>query len=230
MAIQTHDVSFTSDSETLNGYYVFPEGAGPFPGVIVIHEAFGLNDNIKGIARRFAEAGYAALAVDLFTGRNRVVCMFRFFGGMVFNSLEHGGIQDLKASLNYLTRQPNVDAARVGAIGFCLGGGLAIAWACTEGGLKVVAPFYGQNPRPLEAVARVCPVVGSYPDPDFSTIAGRKLDETLDTYNIPHDIKIYPGTRHSFFNESRGAYNAEASADAWERTLSFFKQYLESTR
>lgn len=115
---------------------------------------------------------------------------------------------------------------------------LASAWAvgwpspgpCTEGRLKVVAPFYGQNPRPLGAVARVCPVVGSYPDPDFSTAAGRKLDETLDTYNIPHDIKVYPGTRHSFFNESRGNYNAEASADAWERTLSFFKQHLGSTR
>jgi carboxymethylenebutenolidase len=70
-------------------------------------------------------------------------------------------------------------------------------------------------------------VVGSYPDPDFTTEAGRKLDEVLDTYDISHDIKIYPGARHSFFNDQRPqSYNAEAAADAWQRTLAFFKQHI----
>ena len=80
--------------------------------------------------------------------------------------------------------------------------------------------------RPLEAVARLCPVVGSYPDPDFTTPEGRKLDELLDGYHIPHDIKIYPGARHSFFNDRRPNYNAEAAQDSWQRVLAFFKEHV----
>ncbi len=92
---------------------------------------------------------------------------------------------------------------------------------------EVIAPFYGMNPRPLEAVARSCPVVGSYPDPDFTTGAGRALDAALDTYHIPHDIKIYKGARHSFFNDQNSStYNPQASADAWQRTLAFFSERL----
>ena len=85
-------VSFPSEKAQLDGYLVIPEGEGPFPGIIVIHEAYGLNENIKDITRRFAEQGYAALAVDLFAGNNRVVCMFRLMGVFLFNSLNHRGI------------------------------------------------------------------------------------------------------------------------------------------
>ena len=227
MTINTQTISFSSGKSTLEAYLAKPEGAAPFPAVIVIHEIFGLNDNIRDIARRFANEGYAALAVDLFAGRNRMVCMFRFMGGMFTNSLNHQGIQDLKAALTYLTQQPGVDAQRLGAIGFCMGGGFAIGWACTDDRLKVIAPFYGVNPRPLEAVARSCPVVGSYPEKDFTAGMGRKLDEVLDAYDVEHDIKVYPDAKHSFFNEQRTThYHAEASADAWQRTLAFFKERL----
>ena len=227
MNIETAAITFPSGKETLAGYLARPQGAGPFPGLIVIHEIYGLNENIQDIARRLANEGYAALAVDLFAGRNRTVCMFRFMGGMLLNSLKHGGINDLRASLDWLGAQPGVDATRLGAIGFCLGGGFAIAWSCVAPRLKVIAPFYGANPRPLDAVQRLCPVVGSYPDPDFTTAQGKKLDELLDGYQIPHDIKIYPGAQHSFFNDQNTErYNPEASADAWQRTLAFFKLNL----
>ncbi len=227
MTTQTRTVSFASDKHTLAGYLATPNDPGPHSAVVVIHEAFGLNDNMRDIAQRFANEGYVALAVDLFAGRNRAVCMFRFFSAMFLNSLHHQGIQDLKAALTFLTQQPGVDAQRVGAIGFCMGGGFAIAWACTDDRLKVIAPFYGVNPRPLEAVARSCPVVGSYPEKDFTAGMGRKLDEALDTYHIEHDIKVYPAAKHSFFNDQRPAnYSAEASADAWPRTLAFFKDHL----
>jgi carboxymethylenebutenolidase len=207
MTINTQTVSFSSGKATLEAYLATPDGAGPYPGVVVIHEIFGLNDNIRDIARRFATEGYAALAVDLFAGRNRMVCMFRFMGGMFTNSLNHQGIKDLKAALTFLTQQPGVDAQRLG--------------------LKVIAPFYGMNPLPLAAVARSCPVVGSYPEKDFTAGAGRKLDEAMDGYHVDHDIKIYPEAKHSFFNDDRPSnYNAEASADAWQRTLAFFKERL----
>ena len=226
MTIQTGTVSFQSGKSTLQAYLATPEGPGPHPAVVVIHEAFGLNDNIRDIARRFADEGYVALAVDLFAGRNRMVCMFRFMGGMFTNSLNHQGIKDLKAALTYLTQQPSVDAKRVGAIGFCMGGGFAIGWACTDDRLKVIAPFYGTTPRPLTAVQRACPIVGSYPENDFTANMGRKLDAVLDDYHIAHDIKVYPDAKHSFFNDDRRNYNAAASADAWQRTLAFFKERL----
>lgn len=224
--VQTQDVSFSSGKRQVQGYLARPEGEGPFPGVIVIHEIFGMNENIRDIARRFADVGYAALAVDLFSGRNRTVCMFRFMGQMLLKSLNNESLNDLKSSLTYLTEQPGVDDSRVGAIGFCMGGGFAIAWACTDERLKVVAPFYAVNPKPLDAVKRACPVVGSYPEKDFTNSQGQKLERSLEQYNIPHDIKIYPRAQHSFFNDQGRAYNTEASEDAWQRVMTFFEAQI----
>ena len=208
------------------GYFAAPDGSGPHPGVVVIHEAYGLNDHIKDVTHRFAGAGYVALAVDLFTDRNRAVCMARYMGEMLLGSVNRYGIDDLKAGLTYLAKDRTVDAQRVGAIGFCMGGGFAIAWACTDSRLKAIAPFYAANPRPLEAVNRICPVVGSYPEKDFTASAGRALDTALDKYNVPHDIKIYPGARHSFFNDTGSAYDKAAAEDAWNRVLKFFGEQI----
>jgi len=94
----TQTVSFNAGSRSLGAYFTRPDGSGPFPGVLVIHEAWGLNEHIRDIARRFAAEGYAALAVDLFSGRNQVVCMFSLFMGMRSNSTGHGGIRDLRAA------------------------------------------------------------------------------------------------------------------------------------
>src|SRR6266404_3812165 len=105
----TQTISYQSGARQLDGYLARPAGDGPFPAVVIIHEAFGLNENIKDIARRFAGEGYVALAVDLFAGRNRAICMFRFMGGLLFNSLDNDGIHDLKASLTFLAGQPGVD-------------------------------------------------------------------------------------------------------------------------
>ncbi len=219
-------ISFPSGSTQLEGSLARPEGDGPFPGMVIIHEAYGLNENIKDIARRFANEGYVSLAVDLFAGRNRAVCMFRFMGGLLFDSLNNGAIQDLKAALTYLAEQPEVDKERLGAIGFCMGGSFAIAWACTDDRLKAIAPYYAMNPRPLGAVSRSCPVVGSYPGKDFTASAGEKLDIELERDDVPHDIKIYPGTKHSFFNDQGPSYDAAASQDSWQRIMAFFKKHI----
>jgi carboxymethylenebutenolidase len=181
---------------------------------------------MRQTAGRFAQEGYVALAVDLFAGRSRAICMLRFFGGFFLNPLNNGAIHDLKAALTYLCNQPQVDANRLGAVGYCMGGGFAICWACTDERLRVIAPYYGMNPRPLEAVSRACPVVGSYPANDFTASHGRRLDAALDQYSIPHDIKIYPGTGHAFANNDLGSYNAAAAEDAWQRTLQFFKEHI----
>jgi carboxymethylenebutenolidase len=222
----TQTVSFQGERDRLEGYIARPVGDGPFPGVVIIHEAFGLNENMQDIARRFADEGYFAFAVDLFAGRNRAVCMARFIGGMLRGTPERFGIGDLKASLSVLAEQPSVDGERVGAIGFCMGGGFAVAWACTDDRLKAIAPFYGVNPRPLSAVARSCPVVGSYPEKDFTARSGRKLDAELERQGVPRDVKVYEGARHSFFNDQGRSYDPGASEDAWRRTLAFFEEHL----
>ena len=226
MELVTQMATFQSESRQLEGYLARPEGEGPVPGIVVIHEAYGLNENMKDISRRFADQGYVALAVDLFAGRNRAVCMFRFMGNLLLHSLHNNTIADLKASLTFLSEQPGVDSARLGAVGYCMGGSFAIAWACTDDRLKAIAPYYAMNPRPLEAVNRLCPVVGSYPGSDITTANGQKLDVELERYQVSHDIKIYPGAKHSFFNDTSRNYNESAAQDSWERVLAFFGEHL----
>jgi carboxymethylenebutenolidase len=211
------------------GFLAFPEAIGPHPGIVVIHEAYGLNANIKDIAQRFAKQGYVALAVDLFAGRNRAICMARFMAGMLGGSVDRYGISDLKLALSHLMSLPEVDRERVGAIGFCMGGSFAIAWACTDDRLKAIAPFYAANPKPLGAVERMCPVIGSYPEKDFTAGAGRALDAELSRRAIAHDIKIYPGARHSFFNDRGRAYDRASADDAWGRVMKFFGIHLVTT-
>jgi carboxymethylenebutenolidase len=145
---------------------------------------------------------------------------------MLICPLKNGVVRDLRTALDFLGAQPGVDAGRLGAIGFCMGGTYALQLACVGAGLKVASLFYGINPRPLEAVARACPLVGSYPERDFTASRGRKLDDELDRHGVPHDIKIYPGARHSFFNDRGSAHDPEAAADAWRRTLTFFSEHL----
>jgi carboxymethylenebutenolidase len=119
-----------------------------------------------------------------------------------------------------------VDANRIGAVGFCMGGGYALQLAVTAQGMKVASVFYGAVPKPLEAFAQSCPIVGSYPEKDFSAAGARELDAVLEKNNIPHDIKFYPDTQHSFFNRQRTPFEVDASKDAWQRMLSFFEQHL----
>lgn len=223
---QAQMVKFPFGTEQRPAYLARPDGDGPFPAVLVIHEIFGLNDNIKDITERFANQGYVALAIDLFGERNRAICIFNVLRSQLFSSLENGNIRELKNALTYLGEQPSVDSARVGAVGYCMGGGLAIAWACTDNRLQAIAPYYGANPRPLDAVKRACPVVGSYPGKDFTAGAARKLDAELTKDNIVHDIKIYPDTMHSFFNDKGKTYNADAAQDSWGRVLGFFSEHL----
>jgi carboxymethylenebutenolidase len=213
----------------LPGYLAKPAGVDRAPAVLVIHEAGGLNDNIRDVADRFARAGYVALAVDLFANGNRALCMFRVMGAALLRPLDNAGLRALRASLEWLRRRPEVDPVRTGVIGFCMGGGFALALACVDDDVKAASIFYGGNPRPLTAVAEACPIVGSYPGSDRFTRGGAvKLEAALTRYDIPHNVKIYPGAKHSFFNDRGRAHHAEAAQDSWERTLAFFREHLST--
>jgi carboxymethylenebutenolidase len=215
-----------NDNGVMTSFFAKPKEAGPFPGLVVIHEAFGLNDNIREITRQFAEQGYAALAVDLFSNRNRILCMLQAFHGMLVRPLNNSTLSDLQSTMAFLRQREGVDGKRIGAVGFCMGGAYALQLAVTEKGMKAASVFYGANPKPLEALAQSCPIVGSYPDKDFTTQAARELETVLIKNNIPHDIKIYEDTKHSFFNQRRTPVELEASKDAWQRMLSFFHEHL----
>src|SRR5215216_871255 len=168
----------------MESFFVSSEGARPLPGLIVIHEIFGLNDNIRGIASRFAEQGYAALAVDLFSDRSRALCMVQLIQGMLFRPLNNAMLSDLQSAFAFLQKQPAVDANRIGAVGFCMGGGYALQLAVTAHGMKAASVFYGAAPKPLEAFARSCPIVGSYPEKDFTVKGARELDAVLEKYDV----------------------------------------------
>ena len=214
-------------NDVMESFFAKPKDTGSFPGLVVIHEAFGLNDNIRDIAHHFAEQGYAALAVDLFSNRNRILCMLQAFHGMLIRPLHNSTLSDLQSTMAFLREQENVDRNRIGAVGFCIGGAYAVQLAVTEKGMKAASVFYGANPKPLEALAQSCPIVGSYPDRDFTTQAARELETVLIKNNIPHHIKIYDNTKHSFFSQRRTPAEVEASKDAWQRMLFFFHEYLD---
>ena len=215
-------------TETLGtSHLVVPEGR-LYPGVIVVHEAFGLNDNIRGICRRFAEQGYAALGVDLFAGRSRAVRMARLFIDWLAGRLDDFAIVSLKEAIRQLGNRADVDAERIGAVGFCIGGTVAITWACMDNRLKAIAPYYGSAPRRREAMRRLCPVVGSWPDKDFTTGAAATLENELTAAGVAHDLKIYPGSKHAFFNDQLKSYDAAAAADSWQRVLAFFAEHLKA--
>jgi carboxymethylenebutenolidase len=136
------------------------------------------------------------------------------------------GVPALKDALGQLAGRPEADAGRIGAIGFCLGGSIVLTWACSDNRLAAIAPFYGAAPRPREAIRRMCPVVGSWPGKDFTSKAAGVLETELTAAGIPHDLKVYPGAKHSFFNDQWRAYHPAAAADSWQRVLAFFAEHV----
>lgn len=227
--LEEHDRTLVADGLPEGGLpttWAEPRGEGPFPGLVVIHEISGLNQDIRDITRRLAGENYVAVAVDLFSGRNRAVCLARVFYGLLVRPLGNGTVAEIQAALNVLRGHPKVDPSRTGAIGFCMGGSYALQLACVDEEMRAASIFYAQNPRPLSALAEACPIVGSYPERDFTAKAGAELESRLERYEVPHDIRTYPGARHSFFNSQGGSYDEEAADDAWRRTMSFFETHL----
>ena len=211
------------------------------PAIVVIHELFGLNGDIRSIASRFADAGYVAIAPDFMSGLGpQPLCIVRFARGL--NRIGIGRpYRQLDAIRAWLAKRPEVDASRIGVAGFCIGGGLALLYAATADEVAAVAPFYAPVPADAETrLAKVCPVVASYGRRDrvFGSMA-KRLEAALTSAGVDHDVKSYPGAGHSFMNRHAGiagwlgtrlplhaGYEPEAAEDAWERVFAFFAHHL----
>jgi carboxymethylenebutenolidase len=221
------------------GYLAVPAAGSsrpaPWPGVVVIHEAFGLNDDIRKKADQFAEHGYLALAPDLFNGRHWLVCIRAAIGqlrarsGPAFTALE--------AARGFLAARDDC-SGKTGVIGFCMGGGFALLCAPRDG-FAAASVNYGQVPGDAEKALRgACPVVGSYGGRDpMGTKPPERLQRALTVLDVPHDVKVYPGVGHRFLTEPSGAaavlarfarmnYVEADAADAWRRIYAFFGEHL----
>jgi carboxymethylenebutenolidase len=228
------------DGGSLRTELFLPDGDGPVPGVIVLHELLGLNDDIRRIAARFADAGYAALAPDLYSHGTRIVCLSRVILDMVSGRAARE-IADILAAREALAGRPEVDRDRIAVAGFCQGGGFALI-AGTTPGFSAAAVNYGMVPAERAHLDGLCPVVASYGGRD--RVAGRKMAERLEGHlsalGVPHDLKTYDDAGHSFFSQVDGwqgwlarmptpmavGYDEEASEDGWRRMLDFFDEHV----
>jgi carboxymethylenebutenolidase len=218
-------IEFPSNGGTGQGYLAVPE-SGSGPGVVVIQEWWGLVDHIKDLCDRFAAEGFAALAPDLYRGETAAEPDEAGKLMMTLN-IEHAA-KDMSGAVDEVARRSS--GSGIAVIGFCMGGGLALMVAAQRGdAVKAVAPFYGLIPwegAQPDYTQMTAAVQGHYAEKDdfFNPEAVAGLEKQLDAAGVTHELFVYPGVDHAFFNDTRPeVYDADAAATAWARTLEFFR-------
>ncbi|HEV2764521.1 MAG TPA: dienelactone hydrolase family protein [Pyrinomonadaceae bacterium] len=224
-------VEFQSNGARTEGYLSLPE-SGKGPGLIVLQEWWGLVPHIKDVCDRFAAEGFVALAPDLYHGQST---RSPDEAGKLMMALDIGRTEkDLRGAVQYLLAHERVAHERVGTVGFCMGGVLSLYAASRNAQVGACVVFYGIHPKvnpPLEDLQ--APVLGLYAEKDdfVPPAAVRELEERLRSLGKQVETHIYPGTDHAFFNDTRPeVYDPEAAADAWRRTVGFFRANLGGTQ
>jgi carboxymethylenebutenolidase len=220
-------VEFASNGGKAQGYLATPASGGG-PGVIVIQEWWGLVAHIKAVADRFAAAGFVALAPDLYRGEST---QKPDDAGRLMMALDiDRAARDLEGAVAYLLSRQGVAPRRVGVVGFCMGGQLALATACRSASVGACVDFYGVHPNVKLDFAKLgAPVLGLFAERDgfVTPEVARKLEQDVRKAGKPIEIHVYPGADHAFFNDTRpDVYNREAATDAWNRTTQFFRRHL----
>jgi len=225
-APKTETVSYKSGDDTVSAYLALPDGAGK--AIIVIHEWWGLNDWVKDQAQKYAAQGYVALAVDLYRGK---VATNQDEAHILMRGLpDDRGIRDLEAAFAYLSSRPDVNANKIGSIGWCMGGSWSIKLAVDQPKLAACVVNYGWLPSEPALVAKIkAPMQGNFGADDQGIPAKdvKAFEAAMKADGKVTDIKIYDGAGHAFQNpNNKQGYRPEATADASQRISSFFQKYL----
>ena len=230
-------VEVEGQSKNLRGVLGVPAGTGPWPGVVIMHEAFGVDAEMRKHVARLARMGYLALVPDLFSDGGFRRCISATMRAL--SSGEGRAYADIESARQTLLADPR-STGKVGVIGFCMGGGFALMTVAT--GFDAAAVNYGMLPHDMEtAFEDSCPIVTSYGKKD-GTLKGAtaKLDEVLTRKGVAHDSKEYPNAGHVFMNDRLNGPpiirplvrvmnfgpEPESAADAWSRVETFFAEYL----
>ena len=208
-----------------------PDGAGAYPAVILIHEWWGLNDDIKSMADRFAEQGYVALAVDMYKGESTTdSARARELSGAVRNDTE-GAFENLRSAVDYLRQLPEVDEEKLASVGWCFGGQWSYQMATNNLGTAASVMYYGQFDPEDDFASMRAHILVHFGEED-SSIAIDNVQEfqaALNSTNGMHEVYVYPNVGHGFANERGGtnmAYSKEAAELAWTRTQEFLSKVL----
>jgi len=213
-----------------SGYIAFPEAPGKKPALIVIHEWWGLDDWIREQAARFAKQGYVTLAVDLYRGKSTHDPdeAHELMRGLP----EDRALADMKAAFNYLASRDDVDPKRIGVIGWCMGGGYALALATNEPRIAATSINYGRLVTDPNTIKKInSQILGNFGGADRGIPPAdvKAFGTALTQYGKLADIKIYDGAGHAFMNpNNKQGYNDAAAKDAWHRIDSFFDRTLRA--
>ena len=228
-AVDSKSVSYKSGDETVQAVLYTPAGKGPFPAIIVIHEWWGLNDWVKDEAAKLADQGYVALAIDLYRGK--VATTPELAHEIMRGVPEDRAKRDLHAAFEFLQSQSDVKKNRIGAIGWCMGGGYSLDVALQEPTLAADVINYGHLATDTEALKKInAPILGSFGGQDHGITPDdvHKFEAAMKQVGKKIDVKIYDDAGHGFENpNNKEGYRAADAADAWQRTVGFLAEALK---
>lgn len=228
--ITTQEVSYPGKAGNLKAYVAHPAGGGPRPVVIVVQEWWGLNENIKDIARRFANEGYFAIAPDLYSRQGHKVANDPNTAAQLMGGLQTAdGIDDLKSTVSWIRAQKDIQSSKIGITGYCMGGSYAMLLPCESKDISASAPFYGEIPSDDKIKNLNCPIFYAYGANDgwIQRPDVERLAADLKKFGKKGEVKIYQGCDHGFFNDTRtDVYAPDAAKDAWQHTLTLFAENL----
>jgi carboxymethylenebutenolidase len=221
-------VSYQSGSETVNGLLFTPQGKGPFPALVVIHEWWGLNDWVKEQASKLADQGYVTLAIDLY--RDKVATTPDEAHQIMRGVPEDRAGRDLLAASTYLRSLKNIDPTRVGDIGWCMGGGYALNLAIADPRLKAAVVNYGHlatDDVTLKKINAATLGIFGGQDKGITPADVSKFESQMKALGKTVEIHSFPDAGHAFENRNDSRYRADDAAEAWKLTVAFLEKYLK---